>query len=121
MSTLPTLSLPETLEQFRVKVNADQRLQSVLRGWEPAILVEASGSGWRRYLVVKDCRIAELQPQVENVTHVVHLCAAENVLIGVFGGQINPTDAFLDGELQVFASDKDQVKLDAICLVLWGA
>jgi hypothetical protein len=38
----------------------------------------------------------------------------------VFTGALNPVRANLDGELAVFASDRDNVKLDAVCMVLWG-
>jgi SCP-2 sterol transfer family len=117
----PTLSLDETLAQFRDKVNADSRLQSILRGWEPVIAVEVLDTGWKRYLLVRDCRIDDIRPDCADDSHVVHLLASEEVLTAVFDGRLNPTEAFLDGELQIFASDKDQVKLDAISLMLWGA
>ena len=113
--------LAETLLQFHDKVNADSRLQSILRGWEPVIVVEVLGTGWKRYLVVRDCRIAEIRSNDEESPHVVHLLAEEDVLNAVFDGGLNPTEAFLNGDLQIFANDKDQVKLDAISLMLWGA
>lgn len=116
-----TLSLDDTLLQFRGKVNADSRLQSTLRGWDPVIAVEVLGTGWKRYLLVRDCLIEDIRPDCADDSHVVHLLASEEVLTAVFDGRFNPTEAFLDGELQIFASDKDQVKLDAISLILWGA
>jgi len=121
MSTLAQVpSLAETLLQFRDQVNADSRLQSILRGWEPVIVVEALGGRSRQYLVVRDCRIAEVCSDCGDSTHVVHLLAEEDVLTAIFNGGLNPTEAFLNGDLQIFASDKDQVKLDAISLMLWG-
>lgn len=120
MSTPPS-PLNETLLRFRDQVNADARLRSILQDWEPVIVVEVLGGGWKRDLVVRDCRIAEILEDAGASAHVVHLLAEEGVLNAVFGGGLNPTEAFLDGELQIFASDKDQVKLDAISLMLWGA
>jgi hypothetical protein len=114
-------SLIDALLQFRDRVNADSRLQTVLRGWEPVIVVEVPGGGWKQYLVVRDGRITGIGPECKDSTHLVHLLAEEHVLIAIFTGGLNPTEAFLNGDLQIFASDKDQVKLDAISLMLWGA
>ena len=112
--------LAETLLQFQDKVNADARLKTMLQGWEPVIVVEATETGWKRFLVVRDCRIAEIRADAAESAHVVHLLAEEAVLNAVFGGSLNPTEAFLNGDLQIFADDKDQVKLDVISLMLWG-
>ena len=115
-----TLPLSETLEQFRTKVNGDFRLTSILRGWEPVIMIEVPNAGWKQYLPVRDCRIAEITSDSQDVSHVVRLRSSEETLIAIFDGRCNPVEAFLNGELEIFATDNDQVKLDAISLVLWG-
>jgi hypothetical protein len=120
MTSHPSM-LAETLLRFRDKVNADPRLKTMLQGWEPVIVVEMTGSGWQQYLMVKDCCIVEIRADGGPSGHLVHLLAEEAVLNAVFGGALNPTEAFLNGDLQIFANDKDQVKLDVISLMLWGA
>ena len=122
MSAPSTRSLAATLEAFRGQVNADTRLDAILRGWEPVIIVEVRDSQWRRHLTVRDRRIVAIsEAPVEGAHHVVHLRSSEALLSAIFAGERNPTEAFMDGDLEVFANDKDQVKLDAISLVLWGA
>jgi hypothetical protein len=113
--------LAETLRQFRDTVNADTRLRTTLKGWEPVIVVEATETGWKQCLVVRDCQIADIRAEGAQGAHTVHLLAEEAVLNAVFSGSLNPTEAFLNGDLQIFADDKDQVKLDVISLMLWGA
>jgi hypothetical protein len=121
MSTLSsTLSLTETLAQFRAKVNDDSRLKGILRGWEPVIMIEVLGTGWKWYLPVRDCRIAEIKSDFQDAAHLVQLRASEEALIAIFDGRFNPAEAFLNGDLEIFATDNDQVKLDAISLLLWG-
>jgi hypothetical protein len=114
-------ALTLALERFRDSVNADTRLPGLLRGWDRLIRVEDTDTGWQRQLVVSDGRIAGIDLASDNGAKLVHLRAQADVLTAVFEGLLNPTDAFLGGELQVFAEDRDQVTLDAICLVLWGA
>ncbi len=117
--------LIETLVLFKDKANSHPRIASLIKGWEPTIVVEATDSGTKRYLPVRGCRIESVDTNDTGdgapAGHVVHLRAAEAVLAAVFDGRSNPADAFLEGDLEIFASDKDQVKLDAISLVLWGA
>ncbi|HXZ96852.1 MAG TPA: hypothetical protein VEG37_07400 [Burkholderiales bacterium] len=117
-SSAPSLS--ETLEKFRSTVNGDSRLTNILRGWEPVIMIEVPNAGWRRYLPVHECRIAEITSDFKDASHIVRLRSSEETLIAIFDGRYNPVEAFFNGELELFATDNDQVKLDAISLVLWG-
>ena len=113
--------LLQSLEQFRQQSNSHPRIASLIKGWEPTIVVEASDTGTTRYIPVRGCRIDSIAEHSSETRHLVHLRAKESVLADVFGGRANPASAFLDGELEIFAEDKDHVKLDAISLVLWGA
>lgn len=114
-------SLLQALEHFKNQTNGHPRMASLIKGWEPTIVVEASDSGTTRYLPVRACRIETVLSECREGTHLVHLRANEDVLTAVFEGRTNPASVFLDGTLEIFANDKDHVKLDAISLVLWGA
>jgi hypothetical protein len=59
----------------------------------------------------------EANPSNENS---IHLQASESTLIRIFSGQYNPSHAVLEGDLAVFSSEKDKVKLEAIAVVIWG-
>ncbi len=112
--------LPSTLGAFRERVNENTRVHSIIKGWQPEIVVEASDSGLKRYLAVREGRIREVTCESTGVDHTVHLRGTEQTLTAIFDGSSNPAESFLAGDLEIFASDKDQVKLDAISLVLWG-
>lgn len=113
-------ALSETLADFRTRVNGHPRIPALIRGWQPVIIVEASDTGMRRYLPVRECKVAAISEQLDDSAHTVHLRASERVLGAIFNGESNPAEAFLNGELEIFANEKDQVKLDAISLVIWG-
>lgn len=109
------------LQSFQVKVNTNPRVQKLLRGWEPIILVESKDVDDRFYMYMKGSQIAQIERTCpDDVPHFVHLRARRDDLIAIFSGQRNPARAFLDADLECFASDKDQVKLDAIALIIWG-
>jgi hypothetical protein len=121
MTSPSALSLNATLAEFRHKANTHPRIPSLIRGWTPVIVVEASDTASKHYLPVKGEKIDVAEPGEFSTEHLVHLRAEEQTLISIFNGTSNPAEAFLNGSLEIFASDKDQIKLDAVSLVLWGA
>ena len=113
-------SLSETLNEFRAKANGHPRVRGLLNGWQPVIMIEAVDTGTTWYLPIRDCQVTAVEREIGQEPHLVHLRATDDTLTAIFNGASNPAEAFLNGELEIFASDKDQVKLDAISLVLWG-
>ncbi len=109
------------LQSFQSKVNGNSRVQRLLRGWEPIILVESKDIEDRYYMHMRGSQIAQIDRTCEGeIEHFVHLRAKREDLMAIFSGQRNPARAFLDADLECFANDKDQVKLDAIALIIWG-
>jgi len=113
--------LLQALEQFRQQANSHPRIATLIKGWEPTIVVDALDTGVTHYLSVHAGRMASISEQGSDSRHLLHMRATEAVLTALFAGRSNPASAFLDGSLEVFADDKDHVKLEAISLVLWGA
>lgn len=108
-----------SLLSFREQVNGAERLRSLLKGWDRVVTVEASDTGRKYTMLFTDTRAGEPRAAVAGEEVDISLKAEERVLIDVFRGVQNPAALFLEGNLQVFASDKDQVRLDAITLILW--
>ena len=113
-------TLRSTLDAFRDSVNAHPQLRRLLKGWEPVIVLRARDTGGAYSLVVQETRIESIREDAHGGDHTVTLQADEATLTRIFAGQMNPARAYLDGVLEVFATDRDQVKLDAISLILWG-
>ncbi|WP_032915729.1 SCP2 sterol-binding domain-containing protein [Leptospira santarosai] len=115
------LSILECLASFQEQVNENPKMKTLLKNWEPVILVESNDSDNKYFLTVKETKIVSIQKNHgEDIKHLIHLRASSESIVLVFSGKLNPAKAFLDGTLEVFAPDKDQIKLDAISLVLWG-
>ena len=116
----PASSLASCLEKFRSDTNAHPRIKTLLKGWNPTLVFESTDSGETFHARVKDAALGELAPGAVEADHSILLRATTANLIDIFSGRKNPARAFLDAELEVFGTDKDQVKLDAIALILWG-
>jgi hypothetical protein len=111
--------MQEVLSGFAAKVNANKRMEGLLNGWDRCIAVKATDTGLTRYINVKN-RNLSIASNADAALDGVEIEGAEDLLKDIFSGVKNPAKESLDGNIHVFGSDKDQMKLDAIALVLWG-
>lgn len=106
---------------FKDRVNNSPRARKLLTNWEPVVLVESTDGAERYFMNIKDSTISSVATEGDDeASHLVHVRGTAAELCAVFLGKKNAARAVLDTDLEVFASDKDQVKLDAISLVVWG-
>lgn len=112
------------LLSFQSQVNANPRVGSLLKGWSPVFHLECTDTGRAYTLQVSECKAAAVAEAVEGQIksgHVIRLLARESDLEALFTGGLNPVEAHSEGILEVYGDSKDQVKLDAITMVLWNA
>jgi hypothetical protein len=112
----------DALERFRARANASERVRRITAAWHPPVFVECSDTGARYRLLLSDGGITGIDPTDAEPDESALLIRGEcRVLAAVFGGALHPLRAYNDGELEVYGAQGDQVKLDAISLVVWGA
>ena len=113
-------SLSSSLLCFQRLVNGHTRLRSLLRGWDRGVLVESTDTSECYRLTFVDTKLVEIEANAgTEVDADITVRGEQRLLNDVFTGIRNPATLFLEGAIQVFANDKDQVKLDAIALVIW--
>jgi hypothetical protein len=116
----PSAALMKCLQKFRQDANTHPRIKVLLKGWSPWIQFETLDGGAMVHANIQDQVLGELKTGESDADGTIVVRATEQNLIEIFSGRKNPARAFLDAELEIFGSDKDRVKLDAISLVLWG-
>lgn len=117
---MQSTNLEQTLKDFQEKANAHASIKSLLKGWEPTIILESTDTRQVFSLKVRNQQIESIQNQRQSDDHEILVQGTAPLLADVFCGKTNPALAHLDGALGVFGSDRDQVKLDSISLILWG-
>jgi hypothetical protein len=114
--------LLDLLGDFALRVNDHPALRRPLAGWSPDFYIEASDTGDTFEVHMAGGRVeAVARTGEEPGDEALLLRAATPVLESVFSGALSPLGAYTDGQLEVYGSQKDQIKLDVIALVLWGA
>lgn len=114
--------LHELLRGFAARVNDHPGLRGPLAGWSPEFHIETSDGAEAYEIRIRAGRVEAVQPsRGEPGDAALVLRGAADVLEPIFEGRLSPLGAYTDGRLEVYGSPKDQVKLDVIALVLWGA
>lgn len=113
-------TLINTLQEFQIEVNQNSRLKPLIQNWNRNIILECEDSGRFFSILVRDAKVVDILEKEEEIEKNLHVCAEEQILTEIFTGELNPSTAFLDGDVEVFGDDGDKIKLDAISLVIWG-
>jgi hypothetical protein len=112
------------LERFQGDVNVHPQMDKVLRDWEPTILIECSDDAAQSYILsVRGRKIVEVVAPIAidaQASCDIRVRGSVQTLTEIFGGSLSPVTAFDEGLLQIFASERDQIKIDTISLILWG-
>jgi len=115
-------ALGHTLGQFAGRVNECAALRGTLAGWQPDFHIEARDTGAAFRVRIEGGRVQGVEPAASEAGDDALLLRADAaVLEEVFTGTRSPLGAYTDGLLEVYGPPKDQIKLDVIALVLWGA
>jgi len=110
----------EALGSFAQRINDNERLGRLLSAWNRSILITPLDSDEQFTLAVEDGRV-RAEPGKGSGEHAITVEGDSALLEGIFVGKENPAQAALDGGLVVYGTENDQIKLDAITLVLWGS
>lgn len=111
------MTLLESLDAFARRFNENDRLRQMNRDWNRTIAIDVQGVP-NCALVIEDghMRVLPEVPQARDIA----LRAAEPVLVGIFGGELGPTEPYLDGRLTVQGSQEDVLRLDFLSMLIWG-
>jgi putative sterol carrier protein len=120
MDTAMVDALEDVLLKFKSLVNGNTRTRALMKSWQPDIVLQALDSSKAFYLTIRNETVEQIETGTSAASHQISIRASEAMLISIFSGDVNPSTAFIDGELEVYGSDIDRLKLDALTLVIWG-
>jgi hypothetical protein len=113
--------LGHALREFSVRVNGHSHVRALARKWQTSLYVQGLDSPECFRLVLEEGQIVKIEP-TEPPTHDTLLLRGDTqVLESVFSGRLHPLSAYNEGQLEMYGPQADQIKLDAISLLIWGA
>lgn len=109
-----------SLSNFQSEVNKNESVKKLTKDWNPRLIIQSSDSEEVYTLVIEESTIATITPGEHSANHEIRIEGDVEILQNVFMGKLNPAEAVLNGEMAVYGEQSDQIKLDAISLIIWG-
>lgn len=116
MATSPEIL--EALLDYQEQCNGNQRLRRMQQDWTRRLHFVASDTGDQFTLEVVAGEITAFAAGAEGTPEIVVTATSED-LCDMFWGDLNPSQKYLRGEIQVKAAPEDVMRLDAITFVIW--
>ncbi|MGZ8969356.1 MAG: hypothetical protein ACXW2W_09165 [Telluria sp.] len=112
----------DVLERFRTDVNTNAQIQRIVKGWNTDVALESRDVGHTWRLCINEGLIGQIAPGNDASFDdcPMRIVGDSAVMRGLFEGRINGIRANNDGLIEIYGPMSDQVKLDAIALILWG-
>lgn len=114
--------MQDVLDNFKNQVNAHAQIQRIVKGWNTDVALEESDTATSWRLHVKEGMIGDIAKGAAGANDdcPMRIVGDAATIRAVFEGRINGIRANNDGLIEIYGPMSDQVKLDAIALILWG-
>jgi len=109
--------LLDTMQRFVQACNDNERLRTMNRDWDRVVVVKPDDADEELWIQYRAGTAALVDPAGEADLTVQ---AASSVLADIFSGAMAPTEPYMNGELRVFGTQDDVMRLDIISLLIWG-
>ena len=98
--------------------NGNARLRKMNRDWSKVVHFHANDTNDDFMMKVVAGEIVETGPSAPGTADIV-VSATSEIFCDMFWGDLNPTQKYLTGELQLKGTQEDIMRLDAISAVIW--
>jgi putative sterol carrier protein len=110
--------LLEAMQEYTRLSNGNARLKKMNRDWTKVIQFHTTDTHEDYIMKIASGEIIETKPGTESQSDIV-ISSTSEIFCDMFWGDLNPTQKYLSGELQVRGSQEDIMRLDAISAVIW--
>ncbi|MGC8644946.1 MAG: hypothetical protein ACP5UO_01600 [Thermoplasmata archaeon] len=107
------------LNEFISKVNGNEQVQKLIRKWSTDILFWGRDLGYGLLVQVREGNAQFTGISFNQDDGRVKVIADRNTLKNMFQGKENIAHLYLDGVVETYGSEKDQIVLDAVARLLW--
>lgn len=107
------------LNRFSQESNSNEKVQKLIKRWSSSVLIWPEDLGRGFLLTVDSGKITRLERTPDKETGKVKVVGQQEVLSNMFQGKENIAHLYMDGVIQTYGSEKDQIVLDAIARILW--
>lgn len=111
-----TEEIEEAYSDWRERCNENERLKRMLRGWDRVVHIVATDTGDSFTVSVRDTLLSEISRGTEGAPDLVVSATSED-FADMFWGDLNPSEKYMSGEIELAGSSEDVMRLDAMSMV----
>ncbi len=108
----------KALAEYTQLSNGNPRLRKMNRDWTKVIQLHATDTNQDFVMNVKAGEIVEAKSGKADSFDIL-ISSTSEIFCDMFWGDLNPTQKYLSGEIQIKGSQEDIMRLDAISAVIW--
>ncbi len=112
--------LKDVLEKFVNDVNNNQKVQKLIRKWSSIVNIWGKDIGAGFILYVNEGKVTDMREASSIDDGKVKVVGESSTLINMFRGREKIVHLYLDGIVETYGSERDQIVLDAIARLLWS-
>lgn len=118
--SLTSSSLLTVMEEFCVRCNESTAVGKLIKRWTRTIELQVCNDSKLSCFIASESGFVKISAVNQESAPDMTITAESEILTKIFCGALNPARAHLDGDVQVYGSQKDQLVLDSIVLLIWG-
>ncbi len=111
--------LRENIEKFTADVNTNEKVQKLIKKWSSVVNIWGKDLNAGFILSVNEGKITGIMKAESIDDGKVKVIGESDTLIRMFKGQEKIAHLYLDGVVETYGSERDQIVLDAIARLLW--
>ena len=112
------MTLLEAITGFARECNSNARLKEMNRDWSRRIQLEPDDTHQTHFLLCHEGLVSAGEGPLENADMLIQ--SSQDILTAVFSGEMSPTEPYNMGDLLVRGQQDDLMRLDILCLLIWG-
>jgi predicted lipid carrier protein YhbT len=112
--------LRRTIEKFVGEVNNNERVQKLIRKWSSVVNIWGRDIDEGYILEVQNGKVISVRKAASKDDATVKVIGDTATLIRMFNGKEKIAHLYLDGVIETYGSERDQIVLDAIARLLWS-
>jgi hypothetical protein len=116
---LSAKDLKDILQKFIIMVNDNERVQKLIGRWSTTLLIWGRDIGKGFLLVIDKGKVVSIEEVSDKNSGKVKVISNKETLMKMFQGKENIAHLYLDGVVETYGSEKDQIILDAVARLLW--
>lgn len=110
----------ETIDKFVGEVNLNEKVQKLIRKWASSVNIWGRDIGEGYILEVQSGKVTSVTKAASRDDGIVKVIGDAEMLIRMFRGKEKVAHLYLEGVIETYGSERDQIVLDAIARLLWS-